>query len=257
MAGGIPKYYPLRPPNWHIDPDELAKLFSDKTRMVLLNTPHNPIGKVFSRAELQLVADLCQKYDVIAVSDEVYEHIVFDDHVHVPLAMLDGMRERTLTIGSAGKTFSTTGWKVGWIVGHPDLIKGAFRVRQWTTFAGAAPFEEATAVALELALTNGYYGELKAMYQAKRDLLVAGLENAGIPPLTPAGTYFIMADISGLGFESDVDFCRHLVKNVGVAAIPPSAFYSNPADGKTVARFAFCKRDDVLQEAISRLSRIH
>jgi N-succinyldiaminopimelate aminotransferase len=256
MAGGIPRYYPLRPPNWEIDPDDLAKLFSDKTRMVLVNTPHNPIGKVFSRSELEIIAKLCQKYNVIAVCDEVYEHIVFDDHKHVPLATLEGMKDRTLTISSAGKTFSTTGWKVGWVVGHPSLIKGAFRVRQWTTFAGAAPFEEATAIALELAQENGYYEELKAMYQAKRDLLAGGLKNAGIPPLTPAGTYFIMADISGLGFESDVDFCRHLVKNVGVAAIPPSAFYNNPEDGKAVARFAFCKRDEVLQEAVTRLSQL-
>ena len=253
IAGGIPRFYTLRPPNWQLDPDELAKLFNNKTRLVLLNTPHNPTGKRFSRAELGQIADLCLKYNAIAISDEVYEHILFDGLPHIPLATLPGMAERTLTIGSAGKSFSVTGWKVGWGAGPAELVKGLFRVHQWSTFSGASPFEEATAIALEQAPQLGYYESLRGMYQSKRDFLVKALADAGIPPLTPQGTYFIMADISQLGFENDVAFCRHLTTQVGVAAIPPSAFYQNPADGATIARFAFCKSDEALATAAQRL----
>ncbi len=256
FAGGIPRFYTLRPPDWRLDSDQLAALFNDKTRLILLNTPHNPTGKVFSREEMQTVADLCVKYDVIALSDEVYEHILFDDLPHIPLATLPGMAERTLTIGSAGKSFSVTGWKVGWAAGPAKLVKGLFRVRQFSTFAGAAPFEEAAAIALERAPTLGYYEELRQMYEKKRDYLVGALQTAGIPPLTPQGTYFIMADISQLGFADDVAFCRHLTTEVGVAAIPPSAFYQNPADGATVARFAFCKSDPALAIAADRLANV-
>ena len=254
IAGGIPRYYTLRPPHWAIDEGELTALFSDKTKMIIINTPHNPTGKVFTREELEMIARLCQKYDVIAVADEVYEHIIFDGRSHHQIASVPGMAERTVTISSLGKTFSATGWKVGWAVAAPDLVQGIFRVHQFMTFSGAAPLQEATAVALETADT--YYNDLALNYQAKRDFLSAGLREAGLPPLPCHGTYFLMVDISHLGFADDVAFCQHLTKNVGVAAIPPSAFYHNPADGAGVARFAFCKKQETLATAVDRLRQM-
>ena len=253
MAGGIPRFYTLRPPEWGIDAGELEKLFSNKTKAVIFNTPHNPIGKVFTRAELQIIAKLCQKYDVIAVADEVYEHIIFDGAKHVSIASLDGMEDRTVTASSAGKTFSVTGWKVGWAVAAPHLIQTISRSHQWTTFAGAAPLEEATAVALESASKLGYYDWLADMYQAKRNKLARSLAATGLEVLMPQGTYYIMVDISNFNFADDRDFCAHLIKEVGVVAIPPSAFFQNPADGASIARFAFCKTDEMLDEAANRL----
>ncbi len=251
IAGGIPRYYTLRPPHWAIDEGELTALFSDKTKMIIINTPHNPTGKVFTREELGMIARLCQTYNVIAVADEVYEHIIFDGRSHHQIASIPGMVERTVTISSLGKTFSATGWKVGWAVAAPDLVQGIFRIHQFMTFSGAAPLQEATAVALETA--DSYYNDLALNYQAKRDFLSAGLHDAGLPPLPCHGTYFLMVDISHLGFADDVAFCQHLTKSVGVAAIPPSAFYHNPADGAGVARFAFCKKQETLAMAVDRL----
>lgn len=256
IAGGIPRYYTLQPPNWHIDETQLASLFNDKTKLIVLNTPHNPTGKVFSPAELQLIADLCQKHDVIAVTDEVYEHIVFDGAQHHCLATFPGMRERTVIISSMGKTFSTTGWKVGWVITRPGLAQATLRTHQFMTFSGAAPLQEAAAVALEQAPERGYYTWLKEMYQAKRDLLIKSLHENNLSPIIPKGTYFIMADISRLGFEDDVAFCRYLTTEIGVGAIPPSAFYNAPAGGKTLARFTFCKTDDLLHQAGERLQKL-
>ena len=256
MAGGVPRFLTLRAPDWGIDPAELEALFSDKTKLILINTPHNPIGKVYTRAELELVADLCQKYDVIAVTDEVYEHLVYDGLTHTPLATLPGMAERTVTISSMGKTFSTTGWKVGWAVGHRDLITAVFRAHQFITYSGAAPLQEASAIALEYAAQSSFYAELTVMYQAKRDLLLNSLREAGLETLVPQGTYFTMVKIDTLDFANDVEFCRYLTTEIGVAAIPPSAFYQNPADGAGLTRFAFCKSDAVLQEAARRLLRL-
>jgi N-succinyldiaminopimelate aminotransferase len=254
MAGGVPRSYTLRPPGWHIDPERLGALFSHKTRLVLVNTPHNPIGKVYNASELQLIADLCRHYDALAVVDEVYEHIVFDGRRHIPLAALPGMRERTVTISSLGKSFSVTGWKVGWAIGPADVVQAIFRAHQFITFCGAAPLQEAAVAALHSS--DDYYQELTAMYQAKRDFLAAALAEAGLNPLLPQGAYFIMADISGLGFADDIAFCRHLTTQVGVAAIPPSAFYQNPADGAALARFAFCKSEKTLEMAAERLRRL-
>ncbi|GAB4422640.1 MAG: methionine aminotransferase [Anaerolineae bacterium] len=254
FAGGVPKLYPLRPPNWAIDPAGLAALFSDNTKLIIINTPHNPTGKVFSADELALIAELCRRHDVIAVTDEVYEHIVFDGLPHVCMASLPGMAERTVTISSAGKTFSMTGWKVGWAVAPPELSRALFRVHQFTSYCGAAPLQEAVAVALH---SNGdFYAELTAFYQESRDFLLGVLAEVGLNPITPQGTYFIICDIGPLGFADDVAFCRYLTTEIGVAAIPPSAFYLNPADGASLARFAFCKSRDVLEEAARRLARL-
>ena len=193
---------------------------------------------------------------MIAVTDEVYEHLVYDGLTHMPLAALPGMAERTVTISSMGKTFSTTGWKVGWAVGATNLVTAVFRAHQFITYSGAAPLQEAAAIALEYAAQNSYYAELTAMYQAKRDLLLQALREAGLQTLMPQGTYFALVKIDALAYANDVEFCRYLTTDIGVAAIPPSAFYHNPADGAGLTRFAFCKSDDVLQEAARRLLRL-
>jgi N-succinyldiaminopimelate aminotransferase len=254
IAGGIPRTYVLRPPDWAIDLDRLAGLFSDKTKLILINTPHNPTGKVYTESELRFIADLCHQYDVLAVTDEVYEHIIFDGYTHCPMATLPGMAGRSVTISSIGKTFSVTGWKVGWAIGAPELVQAIFRVHQFMTYCGAAPLQEGATTALRIA--NDYYAELAAMYRQNRDFLLDALREAGLKPITPHGTYFMMVDISDLGFPDDVAFCRHLTTEIGVAAIPPSAFYQNPADGATLARFAFCKTRATLEAAASRLKTL-
>jgi N-succinyldiaminopimelate aminotransferase len=254
MAGGVPRFYTLRPPDWTIDPAQLAALFSDKTKLILINTPHNPTGKVYTEAELRLIADLCQRHDVIAVVDEVYEHIIFDGLKHLSLATLPGMAERTVTISSAGKTFSMTGWKVGWAMAAPELNQAVFRVHQFVTYSVAAPLQEGVVTALQIS--DDYYAELAAMYQTNRDFLAGALAEAGLKPIIPQGTYFIMVDISHLDFPDDVTFCRYLTTEIGVAAIPPSAFYFNPADGAGLARFAFCKTRPTLEEAARRLEKL-
>lgn len=254
FANGTPRFYTLRPPDWRIDPDALAALFNERTKLILINTPHNPTGKMFTHDELQLIANLCQQHDVIAVADEVYEHIVFDGRSHHTLATYPGMRERTVTISSLGKTFSATGWKVGWAIAAPELATAIFRVHQFMTFCGAAPLQEAAAVALETA--DAFYTELSRDYQQKRDLLLGILADVGLPAIAPHGTYFAMVDISQLPFANDIAFCKYLTTDIGVAAIPPSAFYSNPADGAGLARFAFCKKEETLQKAGERLRRL-
>jgi len=254
IAGGIPRTYVLRPPDWAIDLDRLAGLFSDKTKLILINTPHNSTGKVYTESELRFIADLCHRYDVLAVTDEVYEHIIFDGYTHRPMAALPGMAGRSVTISSIGKTFSVTGWKVGWAIAAPELVQAIFRVHQFMTYCGAAPLQEGATTALRIA--NDYYAELAARYRQNRDFLLDALREAGLKPITPHGTYFVMVDISDLGFPDDVAFCRHLTTKIGVAAIPPSAFYQNPADGATLARFAFCKTRETLEAAASRLKML-
>ena len=254
MAGGVPRFYTLRPPTWQIDEAELAALFSSKTKLIIINTPHNPTGKVFTQAELALIARLCQQHDVLAMTDEVYEHLVFDGQPHQPLASLSGMADRTIMISSLGKTFSVTGWKVGWTVAPPELTRAIFRAHQFMTFCGAAPLQEAAVTAVSQPAS--FYTELTEFYTRKRDFLLDALTSAGLTPIVPSGTYFIMVDISHLGFANDVAFCRYLTSEIGVAAIPPSAFFHNPADGAGLARFAFCKEDKTLAEAANRLQRL-
>jgi N-succinyldiaminopimelate aminotransferase len=254
IAGGVPRFYTLRPPDWTIDEKELTALFSKNTKLIVINTPHNPTGKVYTEKELHLIANLCHQYDVIAMSDEVYEHIVFDGRRHLPLATYPGMSSRTVTISSIGKTFNVTGWKVGWAIAAPELIQALLRVKQFVTYAGATPLQEAAATAMQVS--NDYYADLAALYQENRDFLADALQTAGLKPIMPHGTYFIMIDISDLDFADDVAFCRYLTTEVGVAAIPPSAFYFDPADGAKLARFAFCKTRDTLEEAARRLEKL-
>lgn len=254
MAGGVPRFYTLRSPDWRINEAELSALFSEKTKLVLINSPHNPTGKVFSDSEFGLIARLCREHDVIAVTDEVYEHIVFDEREHLSLAGWPGMADRTVTISSAGKTFSMTGWKVGWAIGRPDLVEAIVRVHQFMVFCGATPLQEAVATALHTP--PEYYAKLAALYQANRDFLADVLADVGLNPILPKGTYFMMADISHLDFPDDIAFCRYLTTEIGVTAIPPSAFYNNPVDGAKIARFAFCKTRSVLEEAARRLMKL-
>jgi N-succinyldiaminopimelate aminotransferase len=249
------------------DPDELRAAFSARTQVVLLNSPHNPTGKVFTRDELTLIAALCQEYDAIAVTDEVYEHLVFSDasSVHCPIATLPGMRERTLRISSGGKTFSCTGWKVGWVSGPAALVAAVTRVKQFLTYVNAGPLQPAIAVAL--GLPDAYFAEFASALERKRDLLAAGLVEAGFAPYRSEGTYFITADFAqlaqrsiglgtGPGDPDGVAFCLSLPERCGVVAIPAQVFYADPAGGRHIVRFAFCKRDEVLAEAVSRLRRL-
>ena len=261
-AGGVERPVTLRHrgrgPGEHradfrYDPQELERAITPKTRAVLLNTPHNPTGKVFKRLELEHVADLCRRHDLLAVADEVYEHLVFDDE-HISLASLPGMRERTLTISSAGKTFSMTGWKVGWVCAPEHLSAAVRTAHQFITFCNSAPLQPAMAEALGLG--DAFYRQLTADYRDRRDRLCRGLAEVGFGVLPPAGTYFVLADIRPLGYDDDVEFCRMLPQQVGVAAIPPTAFYVNKAEGRHLARFAFCKTAQVLDEAIDRLRRL-
>ncbi|MEM9776981.1 MAG: methionine aminotransferase [Chloroflexota bacterium] len=253
FAGGVPKYYTLKAPDWAIDPDEIEALFSDKTKLIMINTPHNPTGKVFSMDEMQLIANLCQKYDVVAAVDGAYEHIIYGGAEHIAMATLDGMAERTVQISSLGKTFSVTGWKTGWTVASPELTMAITRIYQWATFSGINPFQEASAEALIAAEETGYYDDVSTMYERKRDILLNGFKEIGLPAITPYGSYFVMVDISELGLGNDVEFCKYLPEKVGVAAIPPSAFYKNKSEGENMARFAFCKRDEVLHAAVEKL----
>jgi len=256
MAGATPVYVPLHPPQWTLDPVELRAAFSKKTRALILNTPQNPTGRVFTHAELTLIAELCQEFDVTVITDEVYEHLVFDQARHVPIASLPGMPERTVTISSLGKTFSVTGWKIAWVYGHPDLIQGVNRAHQYVTFSANHPAQVGAAHALSLPGT--YFEEFQVMYAAKRDLLLAGLKAAGLKARQPEGTYFVMADFSDVFDGDDLEFARYLTSEIGVACIPPTFFYcENHAHmASTQARFAFCKNDDTLREAVARLSHL-
>jgi N-succinyldiaminopimelate aminotransferase len=254
LAGAERRTVVLRPPDYAIDPAALAAAFSPRTRLVLLNSPHNPTGKVFSREELELIASHCRERDVLAVTDEVYEHLVFDGREHVPLATLPGMAERTLTISSSGKTFSLTGWKIGWATGPRALVGAVQAAKQFLTFVSGAPFQPAIAHAL--GLPDAYFESFRADLQAKRDRLCAGLEAAGLEVFRPEGTYFVTADIRPLGEDDGRAFCLALPERAGVVAVPTVVFYDDKAAGRSLVRFAFCKRDEVIDEAAARLARL-
>ncbi|MDX9912448.1 MAG: aminotransferase class I/II-fold pyridoxal phosphate-dependent enzyme [Phycisphaerales bacterium] len=261
LAGATPRFVTLRPGpdgRFGFDEQELEHAITERTRMVLLNTPHNPTGKVFTRAELDVIARACVGHDLVCVSDEVYERLVYDGHTHVPIASLPGMRERTVTLSSIGKTFSVTGWKIGWAIAPAHLTAGVRAAHQFLTFAVATPLQHGAAVAL--AEGEGYVRDLVAQYARKRDRLAAALSEIGFDVRTPEGTYFIMAGhervSARLGVRGDVELCRAMTRDFGVAAIPPSVFYDEPAEGAGLVRFAFCKRDETLEEAITRLRRM-
>jgi N-succinyldiaminopimelate aminotransferase len=249
MAGGIPRYCPLRPPIWDFDPDELRKLFNDRTRAIIINTPHNPTGKIYSREELTLIAELCQQYDVVAITDEVYEHLTFDGLHPQNILALDGMFERSIKISSIGKTFSVTGWKIGWIMGAAPLVTGAQRARQFMSFAVAHPLQVGAAYALKSPST--YYEELISSFELKRNRLFNMLNGAGFKAAIPQGGYFVMADFSEVFDGDDVAFAKWLTQEVGVTCIPPTFFYSEPNKHLVAkqARFAFCKSDALLDAA--------
>ena len=253
LAGAVPRFVSLRPPDWTFDPDELAAAFGDKTRGIILNTPNNPTGKVFTRDELETIAMLCRKWDVVAFSDEIYEHIVYDGAEHVPIATLAGMADRTVTINALSKTYSVTGWRVGWTIASPQLTAGIRKVHDFLTVGAAAPLQEAGAVAL--AFPDEYYRTLASDYVVRRDLLLAGLRSVGFQCDAPRGAYYILADAAGLGCRDDVAFARRLIEAVGVGAVPGSSFFSRPELGRTLLRFAFPKTADTLNEAVARLQR--
>ena len=258
LAGGVLQPVLLRPGSdgsYGFDRDELAAAITDRTKLILLNTPHNPTGKVFTRAELEFIADLARERDVLVVTDEVYEHLVFSGAQHVPMATLPGMAERTLTISSGGKTFNTTGWKIGWLCGPAAMVDAAKTAKQFLTYVNGAPFQPAIAVGL--GLPDSFFRELAADLEAKRDRLVGGLEAAGFTVFRPDATYFTTVDIRPLRSDGDgVAFCLELPERIGVVAIPNQVFYAHPEHGRHLVRFACCKRLDVIDDAVERLARL-
>ena len=254
LSGAVPRFVKLRPPDWTFDERELRAAFSNRTRALILNTPNNPTGKVFRREELEVVARLCCEWNAVALTDEIYEHIIYGSRPHVAMATLDGMRERTVTINAMSKAYSVTGWRVGWAIAAPALTAGVRKVHDFLTVGAAAPLQEAGAVAC--ALPDEYYQRVAADYRARRDRLLPRLEAAGFLCYPPEGAYYVMTDIRRFGFSSDVEFAEYLLRDIGVASVPGSSFYHDPADGRQQVRFAFCKRDETLEEAGRRLQRL-
>jgi N-succinyldiaminopimelate aminotransferase len=254
LAGATRRTVLLRKPDFSFDDADLRAAFGARTRLILLNSPHNPTGKVFSRMELERIAGLAREYDAVVVTDEVYEHQTFDGIPHLPMVTLPGMAERTVTISSAGKTFSVTGWKIGWLHAPAPLTTAVRAVKQFLTYVNGAPFQPAVAAAL--SLDDGFFAALATDLQSKRDLLSTGLREAGFDVFTPRGTYFVLADAAPLGYDDALELCTTLPSRVGVAAVPVSVFHDDKDVARSLVRFAFCKRDHVLAEAVDRLARL-
>jgi aspartate/methionine/tyrosine aminotransferase len=259
LSGAKPRFVKLRPPaahdgEWTFDEQELRAAFHNQTKAIIVNTPNNPTGKVFTRTELELIRDLCVEFNVLAITDEIYEHILYDGTQHISLATLEGMRERTVTINSLSKTYSVTGWRVGWTIAPPVITDAIRKVHDFLTVGAPAPLQEAGSAALELP--QSYYQNLAEGYRKRRDRLVPVLEQVGFRCFKPRGAYYVMTDISGFGFANDVAFVQHLIKEIGVAAVPGSSFYRDPRDGAQQVRFAFCKKDETLDEAARRLRQL-
>jgi aspartate/methionine/tyrosine aminotransferase len=258
LSDAQPRYVPLRAPDWNFDRDELKATFNKKTKAIIVCNPNNPTGKVFSRDEMEFIAGLCQEYDALCFTDEIYEHILYPrdgaDIRHVSMAQLDGMKERTVVVNSMSKTYSVTGWRVGYCIAPPEITGAIRKVHDFLTVGAAAPLQAAGAYAL--SLPQEYYDTLQREYQARRDLLLPVLEDSGFKTFVPDGAYYIMTDISRFGFSDDVEFTRHLIRDVGVACVPGSSFYSNPVDGAKQVRFCFCKKDETLNRAAERLSKL-
>jgi aspartate/methionine/tyrosine aminotransferase len=254
LSGAKRRYVKLRPPDWTFDPEELQRAFNSNTKAIIINTPNNPTGKVFQLEELKLIAGCCQQWDCLAITDEIYDHILYDGAEHVRPMTLEGMRDRTITINSLSKTFSVTGWRVGYVVASPELTNAVRKVHDFLTVGAAAPLQEAGALALRLA--DDYYRSLNSKYAERRDRMLGYLTDAGFHCYKPRGAYYIMTDIREFGFANDVEFAQFLVRKIGVAAVPGSSFYCNPKDGEQQIRFCFCKKDQTLQEAGRRLQRL-
>jgi len=248
------KLVSLRPPDWTFDPDELRRAFSSKTKAIILNSPNNPTGKVFSREELQVIADLCQEFDALAITDEIYEHILYGPASHIPIATLPGMRERSVLVNSMSKTYSVTGWRVGWVLAAPDLTDSIRKVHDFLTVGAAAPLQQAGVLALNMP--DPYYEKLATDYKSRRDTLMGILTQAGFRCFRPDGAYYIMTDIRDFGLGDDFTFVRHMIEQAGVAAVPGSSFFADPSDGSTLIRFCFCKKYETLEEAGNRLRRL-
>jgi aspartate/methionine/tyrosine aminotransferase len=254
LCGAERKYVKLHPPDWRVDPAELRRAFSPRTKAVILNSPNNPTGRVFDRHDLEQIAALCQEFDALAITDEIYEHILYDGAVHVPIMQIPGMRDRTVLVNSMSKTYSVTGWRVGWVLASPDLTDSIRKVHDFLTVGAAAPLQQAGALAL--SLPDEYYAKLAADYTARRDAMEQVLEGSGFRCFHPRGAYYIMTDISGFGFADDMAFARHLIEDVGVAAVPGSSFFADPRDGSQMIRFCFCKKYETLEEAKVRLKKV-
>lgn len=262
LSGATPRYVTLYPPSldkstpegWTFDPTELESAFNDRTKAIIINTPNNPTGKVFSRSELERIAELCQKWNVIAVTDEIYEHIIYDGAQHIPIATLDGMQDRTITINALSKTYSVTGWRVGYAVAVPHLTNAIRKVHDFLTVGAPAPFQEAGAFAL--SLPRRYYEELAVDYTRRRDTLLAILEPCGFRCYKPYGAYYIITDISEFGFDNDTEFAHYLVKDVGVAVVPGSSFYHNAEEGFKQVRFTFCKKEETFRHVREKLKKV-
>jgi len=254
LAGAEPKYVRLREPEWRFDPHELAAAFNNRTRAIVINSPNNPTGKVFTRDELQLIARLCQKWDVLAISDEIYERIVYRGHAHLPMASIDGMADRTITIGGLSKTYSVTGWRIGWAISPAALTGGIRKLHDFLTVAAPTPFHAAGVAALSMA--DAFYADLANDYESKRNLMLDILGRHGFTAYEPGGAYYVMADISRFGFSTDSEFAQYLVKEIGVATVPGSSFYGDAAAAPQTVRFCFSKREGTLHEADRRLARL-
>jgi aspartate/methionine/tyrosine aminotransferase len=254
LSGATPRYVTLHAPDWTYDTDDLRAAFNDNTKAIIINTPNNPTGKVFSREELDEIAALCHKWNVIAITDEIYEHILFNDKKHVAMAQLDGMRDRTITINGLSKTYSVTGWRVGYTIAPPEITLAIRKVHDFLTVGAAAPLQEAGARALRMP--RSYYDHLQADYAKRRDRILTVLKEAGFRCFDPDGAYYVMTDISAFGYADDVEFARFLVKDVGVAVVPGSSFYHEPQLGRSQVRFTFCKKDETLAAAQERLQKL-
>jgi aspartate/methionine/tyrosine aminotransferase len=254
LSGAAPRFVKLHPPDWTFDPAELAAAFGPKTRAIILNTPNNPTGKVFTRAELEQIRDLCVRWNAYAITDEIYEHMLYDGAEHISMATLEGMRDRTITINALSKTYSVTGWRVGWAIAAPEVSDAIRKVHDFLTVGAAAPLQEAGAIALQFP--PEYYTTLASEYAKRRERLLDILTEAGFKCFKPRGAYYIMTDISAFGFPDDVAFAKYLVTEIGVAAVPGSSFYRDPTDGRTHLRFTFCKTEKTFQAAAERLAKL-
>jgi aspartate/methionine/tyrosine aminotransferase len=255
LSGATPRYVTLHTPDWSFDPDELAAAFNDKTKAIIINTPNNPTGKVFDRSELELIAELCQKWDVYAITDEIYEHILYDGSQHISLASIDGMKDRTITINGLTKTYSVTGWRVGWAIASAAITSRIRKVHDFLTVGAPTPFQHAGVFALRME--KSYYSELSEKYKWSRDFLFESLKKAGFKPYLPKGSYYIIADVRDLKdklqCKTDVEFSMALIKHIGIATVPGSSFYCNPEMGHNQVRFAYCKNRDTLERVAKRL----